>query len=91
VFREIKEGLLQPLLLLFWISLNSGQLLRPWKEVTVTPSFKKGFKTLPTNYCSVSLTSIVCKILETIVKEHIMNYFSVKNFNLIMFPIDVYF
>jgi len=74
VFREVKEGLLQPSLLLL-----RRYVFRLWpttKTVKVTPSFKKGCKTLPTNYHPVSLTSIVCKILETIVKEHNEPFFS---------------
>ena len=57
VFREVKEGFI------FTISEISGYWLpRPWKDATVTPIFKKGCRTLPTNYCPVSLTSIVCRI-----------------------------
>jgi len=65
------------------------EIFRLWpttKTVEVTPSFKKGCKMLPTNYHPVSLIFIVCKLLETIVKEHIMNHFSVKSFDLIVLP-----
>jgi len=79
VFREVKEGLLLPLFLLFQKSLDTGQLPRPWKDAAIAPIFKKGCRTLPTNYCPISLTSIVGKMLETIIKEHIMNHFSENN------------
>jgi len=65
------------------------EIFRLWpttKTMEVTISFKKGCKMLPTNYHPVSLTSIVCKIIKTIVKEHIINHFSVKSFNLIVLP-----
>ena len=63
VFVEVKDGLLRPLYLLFKKSLEEGQLPIPWKEADVTPIFKKGSRSLPTNYRPVSLTSIVSKIL----------------------------
>ena len=36
-----------------------------WKDARVTPLFKKGQKSNPGNYHPVSLTSIVCKCMET--------------------------
>ena len=35
--------------------------------------FKKGCKTKPNNYRPVSLTSVICKMLETIIKTHLMD------------------
>ncbi len=41
--------------------------------------FKKGTKGDPGNYRPVSLTSVPCKVLESIVKDRIMNYLLVKD------------
>jgi len=79
VFKEVKEGLLQPLFLIFKRSLNEGQLPPSWKEATVTPIFKKGCRSLPSNYRPVSLTSIVCKMLESIIKDNLMEHFTRNN------------
>jgi len=38
---------------------------------TVVPIFKKRSKSSPSNYCLVSLTSVVSKIFESIVRESI--------------------
>ena len=38
----------------------------------MTPIFKKGSRTKPENYRPVSLTSIPCKIMESIVKDGLM-------------------
>ena len=38
----------------------------------MTPIFKKGSRTKPENYRPVSLTSISCKIMESIVKDGLM-------------------
>ncbi|KAK7105978.1 hypothetical protein V1264_017286 [Littorina saxatilis] len=59
---------------LFLLSINQGQVPKEWKEAWVTPIFKKGDKHQPANYRPVSLTSIVCKILEHIINSNIMNH-----------------
>ena len=41
-----------------------------WRRANVVPIFKKGTKSLPSNYRPVSLTSIVGKILERLIKDH---------------------
>ena len=46
---------------IFQQSLSTGVLPTQWKHAYVTPIFKKGAKTDPTNYRPVSLTSVVCK------------------------------
>jgi hypothetical protein len=46
-------------------SLSKGEVPRDWKKANVTPSYKKGPKGEPGNYRSVSLTSVLCKILES--------------------------
>ena len=79
IFREIKVGVLRPLFLLFKRSLEEGQLPTAWKEAMVIPIFKKGSRTQPTNYRPVSLTSIACKMLESIIKDSLVHYFTVNN------------
>ena len=55
-----------------------GVLPVDWKEVQVTPLFKKGEKDVPGNYCPVSLTSVVCKVLKSIVRERVMEHLTAK-------------
>ena len=45
-----------------------------WKSAVVVPIHKKGSVHLPENYRPVSLTCILCKIYETILREHILPY-----------------
>ena len=52
---------------------------KDWKRARVSAIYKKGKKSYPGNYRPVSLTSIVCKIMESIVREHIINYMQVNN------------
>jgi len=55
------------------INLLTSSLFFPsdWEKANVTAIFKKGDETSPCNYRPVSLTSQVCKILESIVKSHV--------------------
>ena len=68
------EELLEPLMLLYESTLNSGTVPSVWKQAVVTPIFKKGTKGEPGNYRPVSLTSIPCKIFESIMKDSIMDH-----------------
>ena len=60
-------------------TLNDGNLPRDWKMAHVSPIFKKGAKNIAENYRPVSLTSIVCKIMERIIKSQIMPHLICEN------------
>ena len=40
----------------------------------VGPLFKKGSRNKPENYRPVSLTSVVCKLLETLIRDHVVEF-----------------
>ena len=61
-------------------SLEEASLSLSWKEATITAIFKKGDRKLPNNYHPVSLTSIFCRMLESIIRDKIMSYFTLNNF-----------
>ena len=62
-----------PLAHVFIMSLQEGIVPLEWKEANIIPLFKKGSRNKSVNYSPVSLTSIICKVLETIV-IHYFNY-----------------
>ena len=62
----------------FNISLKEGIVPAEWKEANVTPLFKKGSRSKTENYRPVSLTSVLCKLLETFIRDHMVD-FLVKN------------
>ncbi len=80
VLRELKDQLVTPLTKLFRKSLEEGFLPSVWKMANVTPIYKcKGRKDSPNNYRPVSLTSILCKLLESIIKDHIITHLKSNN------------
>ena len=62
-------------------SLESSIVPSELKRANVTAVFKKGDKSSSSNYGPISLTSQVCKILESIVGNCILEY--VKKYKLI--------
>jgi hypothetical protein len=59
-----------------------GLVPQQWKEGNITALFKKGDKAEPGNYRPVSLTSVVCKTMEKLVREIIVKHMSAnKLFN----------
>ena len=63
------------LCLIFQKSLETGELPSDWLKANISPIFKKGDRTIASNYRPVSLTSICCKVLEHVVHSHIMLHF----------------
>ena len=54
-------------------------LLAEWLSSSVVAIFKKGSRFDPLNYRTVSLTSVVCKVLERIVIAHLNRHLSTNN------------
>ena len=74
-FLKIAADELAPLLAdFFQSSVDSGVLPKQWREANITGIFKKGDKNKPENYRPISLTSIVCKIMEHIIHSHVMKH-----------------
>lgn len=74
LLKSLSEVFVLPLTLIFQKSLSSGKIPKAWKDARISPIFKKGSKTDPSNYRPVSLTSVVCKILEKVVRKNIMTH-----------------
>ena len=79
VLKMCADSLAVPLTKLFTKSLETGKVPTSWKEAKVTPIFKKGNKKQGCNYRPVSLTSVVCKLLERLIRTRIMNHLDVSD------------
>lgn len=80
VLREIAVGIVDALVIIFQNSLEAGTVPVDWKMANVTPIFKKGSKQKAGNYRPVSLTSVVGKMLETIIKETLTGHLDKHDF-----------
>ena len=74
ILKECYEELSDILSKLFNHSLQCESLPAMWRKTQVTPLFKKGNKQSCSNYRPVSLTVILCKILETFIRNAIMKH-----------------
>lgn len=79
VILEVADVLVEPLWIIFNNSLEKHQVPSEWKLANITAIFKKGDKSDPSNYRPVSLTSILSKVMEKIVRENIMKHMSYNN------------
>jgi hypothetical protein len=59
---------------IFQKSITTGELPLSWLQANITPIFKKGDRTVPSNYRPISLTSICCKLLEHIIYSNIIDH-----------------
>ena len=56
------------------MSLQEGIVPFEWKEANIIPLLKKGSRNKSVNYRPVSLTSVICKLLESIIRDHMMDF-----------------
>ena len=61
-----------PLALFFNNTMEKNKIPADWKKAYVSLIFKKGAQNIAANYRPITLTSILCKIMESIVKEAIL-------------------
>ena len=74
LLKEIVEQISTPLAQVFNLSIEEGVVPSEWKEANITPLFKKDSRNKPENYRPVSLTSVVCKLLETLIRDHMVKF-----------------
>ena len=74
VLKELAEELAPIIAALFTQSLETGTVPRDWKDALITPVYKKGNAHNAANYRPVSLTCVICKLLEHIVCSHILTF-----------------
>ena len=74
VLREMAEEINAPLTHIFNVSLESGIVPDNWKEANVTPIDKGGNIKEIINYRPISLTSIVGRTMEKLIKRRIVGH-----------------
>ena len=79
LLRELAHELAEPITTLFNASLRTSSVPADWKTANITSVFKKGSKKIAENYRPVSLTCILCKMLESIVRVAVMEHLSRNN------------
>ncbi|WP_187791321.1 reverse transcriptase domain-containing protein, partial [Salmonella sp. S090_02723] len=76
---ELSSVISVPLFIIFRESLMTGIVPRDWRRANVVPIFKKGSRSSPGNYRPVSLTSIVGKMFEGLLRDYIQDYVTINS------------
>jgi len=74
LFKNCAQELVTPLKIFFNKSFYSGSIPNVLKRAAIVPIFKSGDKTLPSNYRPISLTPILMKIMERIIRKQIVQF-----------------
>ena len=77
-FINCIDELIYPLSLLFTFSFDHGILPAAWLISFITPIFKKGNPAEANNYRPIALTSCMCKLMETVIKDQIVQFLADK-------------
>ena len=79
MFKHLASSLAEPLCVLFQHIFRCETIPSIWKHAYVTPVFKKGKSSLVQNYRPISLTSVVCKIFESLIKLDLVNFLAAND------------
>jgi len=79
LYKQLSSQLAHPLNIIFNISLSTSKIPNAWRSAIITPVFKKGVSSDPSNYRPISLTSTACKILESMIKDNLTDYLYANN------------
>ena len=74
LLMETVEQISIPLARVLNLALKEGVVPFEWKEANIIPLFKKGSRNKSESYRPVSLTSVICKLLERLIKDHMVDF-----------------
>ena len=74
LFKKLASELSEPLSLSFAPFMSVGQMPREWAHAIVTPIYKCGSASAPSNYRPISLTCVSCKLMERVIASNVLTY-----------------
>ena len=74
LLQELCTEIAPVLQIIFERSLQTGKIPSDWSKALVAPIFKKGDKSSAANYRPISLTCILCKVLEHIIASNVVEH-----------------
>lgn len=77
--REVRKEVSEALADIMNQSLGTGKIPQDWRDAIVVPLFKKGSRSEASNYRPVSLTCILCKVMEKIIQLELLKHIKKHN------------
>ena len=79
ILKEMSELLCVPLNIILKLSIDTSTLPRQWRDAIICPIYEKSEKRNAANYRPVSLTSIVCKTLERVIVQQLIEHIKMNH------------
>lgn len=79
ILKEVADIIVSPLTALYNTCVVRGAFPEAFKICRVVPIFKKGCKSVLSNYRPVAIVPVLGKVFETIIYDRLCNYFEVNN------------
>ena len=76
---EIVEPISIPLVTVLHLSLEEGIVPFEWKEANIIPLIKKRSRNKSGKHRPMSLTCVICKLLERLIKDHLVDFLFKNN------------
>ena len=73
-YKYTSKTITHPLSIIYRTFIDIHQLPSEWKHSIITPKFKKGDTSNPSNYRPIALTCTACKILESIISSQLNDF-----------------
>lgn len=74
LLKTLSTEIAVPVSMIFRKSLDTGCVPADWRTANVTPIYKKGKRCQPENYRPVSLTSQICKVVESVLRDELVSH-----------------
>ena len=74
ILKELAEEIVDVVVMIYEESLKNAEVPNDWLRAVIAVIFKKGKKSLAGNYRPVSLTCILCKCMEKLIRDHIIDH-----------------
>ena len=76
--KSLAKVLYKPITQIFRESLRRNKVPREWKIAWITVIYKNGRRTLARNYRPISLTSVLCKLMEKLIRNPIVEHMKIN-------------
>jgi len=74
ILKNLKDQIAPVLAMVYRKSLARSEVPEEWRQANICPIYKKGSKAKAGNYRPVSLTSVCCKMIESILRDDIVEH-----------------